>query len=280
MPFLDVNGVSLHYRRLGKGPPLVLLAGMASDGASWAPVLDALAAHHELIVPDNRGCGRTVADGAPVSRQALAADVIALLDALGIDRAAVLGHSMGAMLGWTLAANAPERVRALVPMAALPVAPAVRVELFTTLARLRRRCDESDWFRLLFQFLFRPAFFEDAAAVDAAVAAARAYPHKQTAAAFERQALALDSFAEPLPLAAVRCPVHPLCGAEDILSPPSLQHDFHRDLRRDFQRDFRGGQRSEGPALSAPRVVGNAAHALHWERPDAVIAHVREALGR
>ena len=267
MPFIDANGVSLHYRRLGEGPPLVLLAGMASDGASWEPVLDGLAARHELIVPDNRGSGRTVADGSSVSRERLAGDVLALLDALGIERAALLGHSMGAMLGWTIAARAPERVTALVPMAALPVATPARVELFATLARLRHGGDEADWFRLLFQFLFRPAFFTDPAVVDAAVATARAYPHKQTPEAFERQALALASFAEPLELDAVSCPVHPLCGADDLLSPPSAHLAFHSEH----------GDGARFP-LAEPRVLENAAHSLHWERPDAVVAHVLAAL--
>ena len=267
MPSIDANGISLHYRRLGEGPPLVLLAGMASDGASWEPVLDGLAARHELIVPDNRGSGRTVADGASMSRETLTDDVLALLDALGIERAALLGHSMGAMLGWAIAARAPGRVTALVPIAALPLATPARVELFATLARLRHRADEADWFRLLFQFLFRPAFFADATAVDAAVAMARAYPHKQTPEVFERQALALASFAEPLDLGAVRCSVHPLCGALDILSPPSVHLDFHREH----------GDDARFP-LAEPRVLEDAAHSLHWERPDAVVAHVLTAL--
>ena len=186
MPFVDTDGASLHYRRLGDGPPLLLLAGMASDGASWQPLLEPLAARHTLLVPDGRATGRTRDAGGALSRELMVADALALLDALGLERVAVLGHSMGAMLGWALAARRPERVRALVPMAALPCASRARVELFATLARLRRDAAEADWFRLLYQFLFRADFFDDAAAVDAAVAASVAYPHKQGPDAFAR----------------------------------------------------------------------------------------------
>ena len=267
MPFVDTDGASLHYRRAGSGPPLLLLAGMASDNASWTPVLAPLAERHELILPDNRTTGRTRDAGEPPTRARMVADVLALLDALALERVAILGHSMGAMLGWAVAARAPERVSVLVPMAALPVASAARVELFGTLARLRSSADEADWFRLLFQFLFRPDFFEDTAGVDAAVEAARLYPHKQSAAAFARQCAALASFAEPLELAAVRCPVHPLAGTEDMLSPPAAHLAFHAETRAVARHP---------PA--APVLVERAAHALHWERPDAVVEHVLAAL--
>ena len=265
MPFVDVADASLHYRRLGDGPPLLLLAGMASDGASWQPVLEPLAARHTLIVPDNRASGQTRDAGGELSRGIMAADALAVLDDAGVERVAILGHSMGAMLGWTLAVREPARVSALIPMAALPVASRARVELFTTLARVRRHADEADWFRLLFQFLFRSALFEDTAAVDAAVAASLAYPHKQDADAFARQAAALESFAAPLDPSGIRCPVHPLCAAEDVLSPPSVHTGFHASL-------------GIGTPARVPRVVERAAHALHWDRPDAVVAHVTRAL--
>jgi len=270
MPLVDIEGASLYHERLGNGPPLLLLAGMASDGASWAPVIEPLAARHELIVVDNRASGRTRDAGAPLSRDVMVADIIALLDALELERVAILGHSMGGMLGWAIAARAPSRVSALVPVAALPVASAARVELFATLARVRARGDEADWFRLLFQFLFRPVFFDDGAAVEAAVAASLAYPHKQGAEAFARQAAALASFAEPLDLSSVTCPVHPLCGAEDVLSPPFAHAAFHATVGR--------AALGTSGSVAEPRVVERAAHAVHWDRPDAVVAHLSTVL--
>ena len=281
MPFVDVDGAALHYRRLGHGAPLLLLAGMASDGASWQPVLGPLAARHELIVPDNRASGQTRDAGGELSRELMVADTVALLDALGLERVAILAHSLGAMLGWAIASRAPGRVAALVPMAALPVAAPARIELFATLARLRPRAEEADWFRLLFQFLFRPAFFDDTAAVDAAVAASLAYPHKQGAEAFARQASALASFAEPLDLASVTCPVHPLCGAEDVLSPPAAHAAFHASLGAGPPASGPSVPELAGraPPVAAPRTVERAAHAIHWERPDAVVAHLSRALG-
>ena len=110
MPQVRLGDIELHYERpvpagarAGR-PPLLLLAGMASDSASWAPIAPALAERFDTIAPDNRCTGRTRPMPAPTSREAMVGDALALLDALGIDRVAILGHSMGAMLGWALAA--------------------------------------------------------------------------------------------------------------------------------------------------------------------------------
>ena len=257
VPAVDVNGLSLHFERLGAGPPVLLLAGMASDSASWEPVLAPLAARFEVIVPDNRCTGRTRPSPIETSRELMLDDTVALLDALGLARVAVVGHSMGAMLGWALAARAPERVAALVPMAGLPNAPRARAELFATLARLRRDVDEAEWFRLLFQLLFAAPFFDDGDAVDEAVETALAYPHKQSPEAFARQAAGLASFLEPPDLAAIDCPVRPIVGELDALLPPAAYAAF-----------------LAAHGFGAPTVIEGAAHALHWERPGAVVEGV------
>ncbi|MHA7873204.1 MAG: alpha/beta fold hydrolase, partial [Hyphococcus sp.] len=87
MPDISVNGITLHYETAGSGPPLLLIAGFASDCASWAPVAPLLAKRFTLIMPDNRGCGRTRTHGRKVAIDAMADDCAALLDHLSIERA-------------------------------------------------------------------------------------------------------------------------------------------------------------------------------------------------
>ena len=113
MPFAELNGLRLHYARDGAGPPLVLIAGMLSDHASWAPVLPALAARFTVIRPDNRTTGQTTPAEAPAGLAEWAGDVVALLDHLGIERAAILGTSRGGIIGMYLSATAPDRLRGL-----------------------------------------------------------------------------------------------------------------------------------------------------------------------
>ena len=264
MPHVRLGDIDLHYERPAPAPPdparppLLLLAGMASDSASWAPVAPALAARFDTIAPDNRCTGRTRPMPAPTSREAMVGDLLGLLDALGIERAAVLGHSMGAMLGWALAAAAPERVTRLVACAATPEVPRARVALFGSLARLRTGgADEAEWFRLLFQFLFSPSLFEDPAAVDAAVANALAYPHRQGAGAFAVQAEALASFVSPPDLSRVTCPVLAVAAGRDWLARPEAVRARHA-----------------GDANVRTVELSEAAHALHWEDPEGLLGLV------
>jgi pimeloyl-ACP methyl ester carboxylesterase len=109
-------GRAIAWTAVGEGPPLLLLNGYAATGADWDPVfLGGLAAHFRVITPDNVGLGRsTLAKGEAVGGAAgMAADSIALLDALGVERAAVVGWSMGGFVAQSLAREAPGRVSAL-----------------------------------------------------------------------------------------------------------------------------------------------------------------------
>ena len=90
--------------------------GYAATGADWDPVfLGALAAHFRVITPDNAGLGRsTLGEGEAVGGvDGMTADHVVLLDALGIERAAVVGWSMGGFVAQSLARQVPERVAAL-----------------------------------------------------------------------------------------------------------------------------------------------------------------------
>ncbi len=124
---MDLGHVTLRVRRAGTGTPLILLHGYPQNGACWHRVAPALAERHDVIVPDLRGYGASDAppgDAAhdTYSKRAMAADVAALMDALGIDAAHVMGHDRGARAAYRLALDAPERVRRLALLEILPTA--------------------------------------------------------------------------------------------------------------------------------------------------------------
>ncbi|NSC20504.1 alpha/beta hydrolase [Streptomyces albus subsp. chlorinus] len=96
----------------GTGPVLLALHGHFGRGRIFEPLAEALADRYRVIAPDQRGHGRTDSAG-DFSPEAYADDAVALLDALDVPSAAVLGHSMGGAVAFVLAARAPERVRAL-----------------------------------------------------------------------------------------------------------------------------------------------------------------------
>jgi 2-succinyl-6-hydroxy-2,4-cyclohexadiene-1-carboxylate synthase len=116
MTRLQVNGISLNVESAGAGRPLVLLHGFTGSTKSWGPHLPALTQEWRLIAVDVIGHGRS---DAPVDWQRYrmehcVEDLLALLDALGIDRFDLLGYSMGARVALHLAAAAEERIGALI----------------------------------------------------------------------------------------------------------------------------------------------------------------------
>jgi len=109
-----VNGVRLHYLLAGKGPAVVLLHGWANTSHAWHHVIPALAARFTVIAPDLRGMGDSSKPLTGYDRETVAKDILDLLDQLGIERALVVGHDLGAHVGFELAARHAERVSKLV----------------------------------------------------------------------------------------------------------------------------------------------------------------------
>lgn len=117
--YADVNGLHLYYERYGEGPPLVLLhGGMLTIELNFAGLIPTLSQTHTVIGVEQQGHGRTATIDRPITYPNLAADVVALLDHLGIERATVLGHSMGGGVALELAAGHPHRISAIVPISA------------------------------------------------------------------------------------------------------------------------------------------------------------------
>ncbi len=180
MPTLARPGLELYYEVDGDGPPLPLIAGLASDSQSWAPVRAALARRFRLVLPDPRGAGRSAPADAAVSVDLIAEDCAALLAHLRIESAAVLGHSMGGLVAHRLAVIAPGCVRTLV-LAASGAVDARAALLLGDLAAAREAGVPAElWFRMLFQWLFRPGFFADPRRVADAARLAAAYPYPQS----------------------------------------------------------------------------------------------------
>jgi pimeloyl-ACP methyl ester carboxylesterase len=113
MPTVDTPGASLLYSRTGTGPPVLLIQGVGVVGNGWAPQVDGLRERFTLISFDNRGIGASTTRDGRLTIADMAADALAIVDAEGIDRFHVAGHSMGGVIAQALALRAPARVRSL-----------------------------------------------------------------------------------------------------------------------------------------------------------------------
>lgn len=118
MPTVKINGVNLYYETHGSGFPLVFVYGLGGNTGMWAPQVEAFSAHYRFITWDPRGHGKSdsPADPKHYGLKNNAADLHALLDHLGIERAYIGGLSMGGGIAATYALAHPERVRALMIM--------------------------------------------------------------------------------------------------------------------------------------------------------------------
>jgi pimeloyl-ACP methyl ester carboxylesterase len=118
--FLDLStGVRAHVALAGPedAPPLLLLHGWPEHWYLWRDVIPRLSDRFRLVCPDNRGFGwgSPPADG-DMRKRRLAEDAVAVLDALGIERAGLIGHDWGGWAGWFVCLDAPERVRAFLAL--------------------------------------------------------------------------------------------------------------------------------------------------------------------
>ena len=121
---IEVEGRQFAWRTVGEGEPLLLINGYAATGADWDPgFLAGLAESFEVICPDNRGVGGSELGEEELTIDGMAADLETLLDALEIERATVVGWSMGGFVAQRLAARAATRVAALALLATDPGAP-------------------------------------------------------------------------------------------------------------------------------------------------------------
>jgi pimeloyl-ACP methyl ester carboxylesterase len=118
---IAADGAQIVYRRIGSGRPLLVLNGFAATSADWDPsFLDGLSSSNELILLNNRGTGGSTDDGQPFYIAELAADAARVIETLSLERASVMGWSMGGFIAQALALNYADRVDKLVLLSTDP----------------------------------------------------------------------------------------------------------------------------------------------------------------
>jgi pimeloyl-ACP methyl ester carboxylesterase len=122
----QVNGISIHYAITGHGSPVIFLHGGLANVDYWGNQVPAVAAHHTVILMDSRGHGRSTRDARPYGYDLMADDVIALMDALKIPKADIVGWSDGGILGLDLAMRYKDRIGKVFAFAANTVTSGVK----------------------------------------------------------------------------------------------------------------------------------------------------------
>jgi pimeloyl-ACP methyl ester carboxylesterase len=113
---IETDGATIHTRVGGQGPAVVMLHGFGDTGDMWAPLASALIANRTLVVPDLRGMGLSSHPERGYDKKTQGQDMARLLDRLGIDKADLVTHDIGNMVGYAFAAQYPMRVTRWVVM--------------------------------------------------------------------------------------------------------------------------------------------------------------------
>ena len=247
-----VGDLGMFYLDVGEGEPVVLIMGYGGDHTAWALQMSALSARHRVIAFDNRGVGRSDCPDCPYTTRMMAADTLGLMDALGVERAHVIGVSMGGMIAQELALAHGERVRSLHLGCTLARPDAYLLALNATWREMRIGLGREPMLRALSLWLFAPVTYaERPELVEALLQNSLANPYPQSLVGFLRQGEAITAHDTLERLSAIRCPTLVSVAEDDILVPPR----FSREI----------AARIPGATL---HLVPGAAHGYFLERPD------------
>lgn len=227
MPKIRVSDIDMYYEVHGKGEPLLLIMGLGSDLTSWILQIPDFSKKYQVIAFDNRGVGRTDAPDMPYSIAMMADDTIGLLDALGIERAHILGLSMGGMIAQELALKYPRRVKRLV-LAATAAGPyAWGMHLLGSMLRLAQEGVAPETLTSLrVSWLFTDKFFENPALVRTVIDTMLANPHPQPVHAYARQFAAANEHDTRRRIGQITAPTLVIVGRKDILLPVKMSEEL------------------------------------------------------
>ncbi len=218
---IDINGVKIYYEIRGEGHPLLMIMGLSANSSWWPPeLLDELADKYMVITFDNRGTGQSTASEDPFTVESMADDAVALLNSLGVDKAHILGISMGGMIAQELTLKYPERVGRLVLCATAPggAETVLDEEIIGEMVQ-SNFLPPKERVKFTLKVLFTESFVaENPEMVDDYLKRISRYPMEP--AYIMRQTEAVTSFSSYSRLGEIKAPTLIIGGMDDRLLPP------------------------------------------------------------
>jgi 3-oxoadipate enol-lactonase len=250
--------VKLAYEVRGSGPPLLLIQGLGYGRWGWEPVVDPLAEDFHVAFYDNRGIGGSDIPPGPYTARQLAEDAVAVLEAAGMERADVVGTSLGGMVAQELAIAFPERINRLVLACTTPGGPSSHpmpqqtVDLMQTAPSL----PPETALRRFVENALSPGVAEEL--VERIVALRLANPFDP--AGWQAQAAAGATFDAFDRLGSIQAPTLVVTGDQDVVVDPRNSELLAAGI----------------PQARLERVTGG--HLFFWEDPDRFVSLVKDFL--
>jgi 3-oxoadipate enol-lactonase len=259
MPLANANGTKIFWNEAGSGDPLVMIMGLGASHEMWHRTWPVMARKYRTIVFDNRGVGQSDVPPGPYLIAQMAADTAAIMDAAGLERAHVLGISMGGMIAQEFAITHPHRVRSLIlgctacgGQNSVPAAPNARQVLME-----RARMTPEEGAEAMVPFIYDASTPRARIDEDLAIRR-RTFPTAEGYLAQLQAVLAWTSY-ERLPQ--IKVPALIIHGEADQLIPPQNAYILH--------------ERIAGSRLV---MLSHASHILGTDQPEAYHGAVLEFL--
>ena len=260
--YAETNGQKLYYEVHGEGEPLVLIMGLGSDSTGWLLQLPELAEHFKVITFDNRDVGRSSEATGAYTIADMAADTAGLMEALAIERAHILGGSMGGAIAQELVLNYPEKVNKLILASTMGHFARFKISFLEPIKFIKIHDTKNEIFPIeIMMWCMTHDFLKDAQAVEPMVSMMKNSPFPQSTEAFCRQTDAMRTFDVLDRLQSVKAPTLVMVGSQDILTPPWSARELAEAI--------------PGAQL---QIIEGGAHGFCWEIPEKANKAVLEFL--
>jgi aminoacrylate hydrolase len=224
MPLVPIRKGALAVEESGEGPPLLLIPGLGGLGSFWRAQVGPFSQAFRVIVHDHRGVGASPGEAVAASTAEMAQDVAELIEALGLERVSIVGHSTGGAIAQHLALERPERLERVVFSASWPGPSPLFLDTFA----LRRRVLTElgvDAYLMLGTLLAAPADW-----LQARFEGAEAYlaPRRERFPELARELTRLDAVTGHdlrARLPQIATPALAICAADDQLTPPAFSRE-------------------------------------------------------
>ncbi len=229
MPRISIGDCQLYYERHGAGFPAVLVSGLAGTAQYWYDQIASLARCYEVVVHDHRGVGESdVAQGTPTVEH-MARDVLALMDALDIKKAHIIGHSAGGAVAQILAIEHPQRCASIVAAASWTKPDPYFRRMFALRKELLTRLGPASFVQTNTLLLYPPAYIarnnEKLRQIEAQALAH--FPPVEHMISRIDAILAFDRTAE---LGRIRTPALIMAALDDLVTPAYFTEDLARRI--------------------------------------------------
>jgi 3-oxoadipate enol-lactonase len=255
MPLMDIGQVRLHYHVQGEGEPVVLITGLGGDLTFWKGLVPLLSQKFEVISFDPRGAGHTESPDVDFSVSDLSDDVAGLLDGLHIDRAHIVGWSMGGNVAQDFAARHGDRVGSLTLISTYTRRPARSSYAIDTMIQMvREGAMYESLFMMMQAFCMTEASFKMREKKQGQTKEPMTFS-EHSIDGFARQKKALDGFEGSAMLEKISMPTFIMHGTDDIMVPPQYSDELVKGIKGSRLENIEGAGHIINPKLYHEKLL-------------------------